>query len=364
MISKTDNAMHWTDQTAKKIIKEHGDKKEYTIAAGITPSGVIHIGNFREIITQELVGRALQKLGKKIRFIYSWDDFDTFRKIPKDAPKQDVLKKYLRMPITMVPDVWGKEKSYARRNQVAVEKSLPKVGINPEYIYQHKKYKNLDYVEGVRKALLNKDKIKKSLDKFRTDPLPKNWLPILIYDKDTWKDTTKILSFDGKYTVEYEFEGKKKTIDLRKDNCYKLPWRVDWPMRWDYEGVDFESAGKDHGTEGGSFDTCDLILKEVWNKTPPTHFTYNFVRIKGGPGKMSSSVGNVVTLNQVLEVYTPELTRYIFSGTRPQTDFAISFETEVLQVYDNFDRAERIYYNVDKAKSKKEEINEKTIYEL
>ncbi|MBU1111697.1 MAG: lysine--tRNA ligase, partial [Nanoarchaeota archaeon] len=70
------NMYHWTDIIADKIIREKGDKKSYTVAAGITPSGVVHIGNFRETITVDLVRRALIKRGKKVRFIYSWDDYD------------------------------------------------------------------------------------------------------------------------------------------------------------------------------------------------------------------------------------------------------------------------------------------------
>src|SRR3989344_2667284 len=58
---------HWTDVAAENVIREKGDKTSYTVAAGITPSGVVHIGNFREIITVDLVKRALEKRGKKIR---------------------------------------------------------------------------------------------------------------------------------------------------------------------------------------------------------------------------------------------------------------------------------------------------------
>ncbi len=75
-----DNFFHWTDVTAEKIIREKGDKDKYVVAAGITPSGVVHAGNFREMITVDLVKRALEKRGKKVRFIYSWDDYDVFRK--------------------------------------------------------------------------------------------------------------------------------------------------------------------------------------------------------------------------------------------------------------------------------------------
>jgi len=54
--------LHWADQTAKRIIAENKDKNKYVIAAGITPSGTIHVGNFREMITVDLVNRALKDL--------------------------------------------------------------------------------------------------------------------------------------------------------------------------------------------------------------------------------------------------------------------------------------------------------------
>ena len=39
--------MHWSEKIAKDIIKRSPDKEEYVCAAGISPSGSIHIGNFR-----------------------------------------------------------------------------------------------------------------------------------------------------------------------------------------------------------------------------------------------------------------------------------------------------------------------------
>ncbi|MBS3098497.1 hypothetical protein J4209_06930 [Candidatus Woesearchaeota archaeon] len=40
----------------------------------MTPSGTVHIGNFREMITIDFIHRALKDAGKKMRFIYSWDE--------------------------------------------------------------------------------------------------------------------------------------------------------------------------------------------------------------------------------------------------------------------------------------------------
>ena len=53
--------MHWSEEIAKKIIARNPDKEEYVCAAGVSPSGSIHIGNFRDIATPLFVVKALQK---------------------------------------------------------------------------------------------------------------------------------------------------------------------------------------------------------------------------------------------------------------------------------------------------------------
>ena len=47
--------MHWSDEIAQRIIRKRPDKEEYVCAAGISPSGSIHIGNFRDIATAYFV---------------------------------------------------------------------------------------------------------------------------------------------------------------------------------------------------------------------------------------------------------------------------------------------------------------------
>ena len=96
--------IHWADFAADNIIRQRGEKDLYTIASGITPSGVVHFGNFREVMTVELVGKALRDLGKNVRFIFSWDDYDTFRKVPANMPKQEELETFLFQPIVDTPD--------------------------------------------------------------------------------------------------------------------------------------------------------------------------------------------------------------------------------------------------------------------
>src|SRR5262245_39750376 len=104
--------VHWADHAAQELIEKHEKKPVLVCASGISPSGVVHIGNFREVITVAFVVKALESRGRKVRFIYSWDDYDAFRKVPANLPNKEMLEKELRKPLARIPDPFGKESSY------------------------------------------------------------------------------------------------------------------------------------------------------------------------------------------------------------------------------------------------------------
>jgi len=356
--------MHWADNVVKRILAEKGDKDSYVVAAGITPSGTIHIGNFREIITVDLVARALKDAGKKVRFIYSWDDYDVFRKVPKNMPEQEMLNNNLRKPIVDIKDPYGTQESYARHHEVEVERDVKQVGINPEYLYQAKKYRAGEYVEGIKTALQKTEEIKKILNKHRKEPLKESWVPILGYCPECKFDKTSFSDYDGEYAIKMTCHECKKDfdVDLKKAPFVSLRWRIDWPMRWAHEKVDFEPGGKEHSTPGGSFDTAKEIVK-LFDWTDPTYQRYDFIIVKGVGGKMSSSKGNVITLGECLKVYEPAIIRWLFASKRPNTEFSISFDLDVINMYEEFDKIERIYFKAHEV-TEAEYEKQKRIYEM
>lgn len=92
-----------------------------------------------------------------------------------------------------------------------------------------------------------------------------------IYCPHCGRDTTKITSLSEDCTVaEYECAcGHHGTFDFTKDFNCKLAWKIDWPMRWMYEGVDFEPGGKDHASPGGSYDTSRVIAQKIFGYEAP-----------------------------------------------------------------------------------------------
>ncbi len=358
---------YWADQIVRKIISEQGLKEEYNIAAGITPSGVIHIGNFREVITNDIVKRALEDFGFKVNFYYSWDDFDRYRKVPKNLPRQEELKKEIGKPVSKVFDPFECHNSYSEHFEKTFEDEVKPLNINPIYIYENEKYQSCVYADEIKRVLQeeNLSKIKSILNKYRDEPLSDSWLPLQVYCKHCFRDNTKIVSYNNEYEVEYHCNVCDKTdkINFKSEGFVKLVWRVDWPMRWWFFDIHFEPGGKDHSTVGGSYDTGKEIIREIWGKRAPSYLMYDFVVPKGEGGKISSSKGNVITLGEVLKIYTPEIVRFIFSGSRPGSEISIPFDDNVIKVYEDFDKVERIYYDKEEA-SDKEKNNAFRIYEM
>ena len=358
------HAGHWADVTAERIIRQRGDRECYVVASGVAPSGSVHFGHLREVMSTELVARALRDRGKRARFIYSWDDYDVFRKVPANLPRQEELARHLRKPLVDVPDPFGVAANYAAGFEQGLEQVLPRLGIRPEYLYQAERYRAARYAGGIRTALARRASIRAILDRHRDTPLPEDYWPITIYSGLDGTDNTTVLDWDGADTVTYrDVDGTEKRLDLTRSGAAKLLWRIDWPMRWAHEGVDCEPAGKDHHTAGGSFDTGGPIAREVYDYEPPVTFLFGDVGVKGGAGRISSSAGNAVTIEQVLAVYQPEVVRFLYAGTRPNAEFVVSFDLDVLKIHEDYDRAERVYFGHEQIGARRRD-RERRVYEL
>ena len=358
---------HWCDGLAHAITQRHGGGSgggTVTCAAGISPSGTVHIGNFREIITVDLVVRALRDRDLSVRFLYFWDDYDALRAIPAAIGDND-WREHLRKPLAAIPDWRDADSSYARYNEHEVERVLPSLGIEPQYVYQYRHYRQGEYADMIRLALEKRDTIRAILDTHRSRPLEREWWPIVAYSSFTGKDTTTIVDWDGEWQVTYRCHETDNTeaVDLRTADCIKLRWRVDWPMRWAHNGIDFEPAGKDHHSEGGSYDTASEMARRVFDISPPISVQYDFIRIKGGSGKMSSSSGELLSIAEVLSIYQPQVLRYLFASTRPNVEFAISFDEDVIKIYEDYDKCERIAQGTEQV-SERRAAKERRIYEL
>lgn len=359
---------HWAFRIADKLISDRVDpSKRIVCASGISPSGVVHAGNLREIITSDLVYRAIRSRGRDARLLFSWDDFDRFRKVPVGIPAE--FSKYIGMPYNNIPDPFGEYSSYAERFERQFENEVRQLGISADFIKQAEMYHLGVYDDQIRYSLLKKREIAQILARNMTQGMPseeiESYYPVSVYSRFTGRDNTDVISFDGESKLEYicHDTGKKDVIDFTTDRNVKLPWKVDWPMRWKFEEVHFEPGGSDHAGPGGSYDVASQIAKEIFGITPPTFIEYQFVRIKGNSAKMSSSKGNVFSPEDLISIYPPMLVRWMYTRANPGSLLDIAFDSDVIRTYDEFDRALESFRKGSLEKSAHQAIELSTPYE-
>ncbi len=353
--------MHWSSKIAQEIIRRNPNKEEYVCAAGISPSGSIHIGNFRDIVTSYFVCLALRREGKKARLLFSWDEFDRLRKVPVNVQKiTEGFEKYIGMPYADIPDPYGCCSSYAEHFEKEFEESLAAFGIEVDFRRQAEMYRSGAYKDEIIKALMHRNEIFDILDSFKTQDSTeeerKNYYPVGIYCSKCGKDTTRITSLsDDCKKAHYVCDcGHEGDFDFENEFNAKLAWKIDWPMRWKFEEVDFEPGGKDHASPTGSYQTSRIISEKIYDFPAPYFQGYEFIGIKGTTGKMSGSSGLNLTPKTLLKLYQPEVILWLYSKTEPLHAFDFCFDDEILRQYFEFDKM----YNAVKAGTADERAQE------
>lgn len=345
--------MHWSEKLARQIIERNPNKEEYVCAAGISPSGSVHIGNFRDIITSYYVVKSLQKLGKKARLLFSWDEFDRLRKVPSNVQEVTTgFEQHIGKPYTSVPNPFDDEfDSYASHFENEFETALKELGIEADIKHQTNKYLNGEYTTQIIHALKNRKKIYDILMSFKTQDSSEddreNYYPISVYCDKCLKDDTVVTNFNEENnTITFKCKscGEEKTVKIGEYNLIKLVWKVDWPMRWAYEGVDFEPGGIDHAASGGSYEVSTVIAKEIFDFPAPVFQGYGWLGIQG-LGAMHSSSGMNLKPATILSIYEPEIIRWLFSKYEPKDAFNFCFDETIIRHYSEFDKMTNGYLN-------------------
>jgi lysyl-tRNA synthetase class 1 len=261
--------------------------------------------------------------------------------------------------------------SWAEHFKAPMADALHEMGIEFHPVSQTAMYTSGAYREQILLAMRERDRIDAVLDRYRTknrdaeaaaatraaaDPDDEaterpdaldaaedergaaGYFPYRPYCSVCGRDTTTVTRYDDA-TTELAYTcacGHGETVLLAGFNRGKLVWKVDWPMRWAYEGVVFEPSGVDHSSPGSSFQVGGQIVTEVFGGVQPIGPMYAFVGISG-MAKMSSSRGGVPTPAEALELMEAPLLRWLYARRRPNQAFKISFDQEMQRVYDEWD---------------------------
>jgi lysyl-tRNA synthetase class 1 len=327
--------IHWADVIAENALSRG---KKHTVASGITPSGAIHIGNMREVVTADAVFRALKDKGADVRLIYIADTLDPLRKVYPFLSKD--YENHVGKPLSDIPCPCGSHKSYSEHFLLPFIEALHTLGIKPEVYRADELYKEGKYIEAVKKALVSRDAIAAILSEVSGRELEPDWSPFNpICTVCGRLNSTKVTVFDPeKETVDYFCKcGSSGTVSMNGGG--KLTWRVDWPARWPIFETTVEPFGKDHATAGGSYDTGKRISREIYNYEPPLPIVYEWIMLKG-KGAMHSSTGLAISINDMLEIVPPEVLRYLIIRQKPEKHIEFDPGLALLNLIDEYDRVE------------------------
>jgi lysyl-tRNA synthetase class 1 len=349
-------AADWVTSTADDVCAEAGRRhpgEPATCASGISPSGAVHLGNFRELMVPHLVADEIARRGLPVRHILSWDDYDRLRKVPAGLPRE--LAEHIGRPLTAVPDPCGGHESWAEHFKAPLRTALAELGIEVTEISQTRMYTSGAYTEQIVLAMRRRAQIAAVLARFRTRrrdstdeaaEMPaagEEYYPFRPYCAACGRDDTTVTGFDDE-TTELSYTcacgGAFGPLPIAQV-AGKLAWKVDWPMRWAYERVTFEPAGVDHASPGSSFTVGGVLVREVFDAPMPLHFGYSFVGTSGGSSKLSGSAGGAPTPAEGLQIFEPPLLRWLYARRQPAQSITLAFGSEVLRVYDEWDALAR-----------------------
>ena len=355
-----DKRAFWADAVADAVLATDPEDP-IVIKGGVSPSGVPHIGHFNEILRSYFVAEALRDRGREVRQVFTTDDRDPLRKIPRtladlewtvvdfgdDAVDSAVVGQNLGKPYTDIPDPFGCCDSYGAHFTNLLLESADLVDVSIEFVSNTDLYEAGEFEPVTRDLLARADEARALLSEYQGS-VDAEYTPFTPQCSECGKLTGSVTSVDlDAGDVEYTCTdlaagdrtiqgcGHEGTATLRDG---KLPWRFEWPAQWDILGVDFEPFGKDHAE--GSWPSGEDVARTLLDIDPPVPMVYEWFTLNGEA--LSSSSGNVVTVAEVLDLLEPEVFRYFFvKNPRKQRDFSV----ETLdQLVDEFDRFEQISF--------------------
>ncbi|MFF7703949.1 lysine--tRNA ligase [Streptomyces lydicus] len=384
MVAQQSTETDWVSRFADEVIAEAERRAAGKVASGasapvivcasgLSPSGPIHLGNLREVMTPHLVADEIRRRGYAVRHLISWDDYDRYRKVPAGVPGVDASwAEHIGKPLTSVPAPAGSSyPNWAEHFKAAMADALAEMGVEYDGISQTEQYTAGTYREQILHAMKHRGQIDAILGQYRTKKAPAKksqkpvdeaeleaaegsgaageddgssgaagYFPYKPYCGGCDKDLTTVTSYDEE-TTELAYTcsecGFAETVRLSEFNRGKLVWKVDWPMRWAYEGVIFEPSGVDHSSPGSSYVVGGQIVREIFDGEQPIGPMYAFVGISG-MAKMSSSKGGVPTPGDALKIMEAPLLRWLYARRKPNQSFKIAFDQEIQRLYDEWDK--------------------------
>ncbi|MEM4881903.1 MAG: lysine--tRNA ligase [Desulfurococcaceae archaeon] len=366
-------ARHWIDELADQLYEALVARKKevYVFNGGLSVSGLQHVGRLRgEIIITETLRKILTSKGLKIKQYLTLYTQDAWK--AKDAQvsvfgDHERGKKYAGWPLIRVPDPHSCHANWVEHYWAEFGPFIGEFTDGEiEVVTTTSLYKE-GLLEFAKMTIRRREDVRRVVNKYRgRKPYSEGWIPFEpICEKCGRIDTTEAIKLVGDEHVEYVCENCRHR-GMAHISEGKLMWRIEWVGVWWSLKVDFEPYGKDHAMPGGSRDSCVDLAVNVYSMKPPEGLPYEWVEwrtIEGRVFDMGSSDFLGFTPRDWLEVAHPHVYRFLVLKTPPMKKLTVGLH-EVPQYYNNYFKAERLYYGLEKATNPEEEVLLARSYEL
>ena len=316
----------WPFEEARKVADRlaASGKTEALFETGYGPSGLPHIGTFMEVARTSWVRHAFGVLtGQPSRLLAFSDDMDGLRKVPTNVPQQEMLAKYIGMPLTAVPDPFGTHDSFGAHNNAELRRFLDSFGFTYEFASSTEYYRAGHFDPMLRRILAQHAEVVAVILPTLGAERAATYSPFLpVHPKTGHVMQVRIDETDADAgTIRWQDPADGTRYEtLVTGGHAKLQWKADWAMRWAALGVDYEMSGKDLiDSVKLSSQICRLL-----GCPPPVNFTYElFLDDKGQ--KISKSKGNGLGVDEWLR-YAPPESLGLFMFNQPQRAKRLFFD--------------------------------------
>jgi len=315
---RSDTVTHWYDELLTNVRAHVGEKRSLVINAGLSVSGLQHVGRLRgEITLSHLLARSLRDEGREVLqslVLYTQDEWKGKEGQLAQFPAGQG-RRYVGRRLIDVPDPKGCHANWVDHFWEDFGGVLDRFAPGVRTVTTTETYRRADVKALVRDLVARAEEVRSVVNKYRgRHPYPAGWLPFDAFCESCGTTGANTLAVEGE-SAAYACErcGSEGWSTIERG---KLNWRLEWPMLWKVYGVDVEPFGKDHATPGGSRDSCKEIAESIMRFVPPMGVPYEWVGISDRGkdlGDMGSSDFLGFTPVQWLEVGDPEVLRYIYA---------------------------------------------------
>ncbi len=358
--------MFWADEIVAEIEKTFPGKKSFIVRDEKTPSGRVHVGSLRGVIVHAVITQTLREKGYDAKFYFEINDADPMDGLPANLSEK--FRKYMGRPLKDVPPpdekgepdeaLFQKDPSRNYANFFGDEfiGVIHGLGFYPIFYKNSDLYREGKYDAWIDKVLEKPEEIRTIYKEVSGSEKHEEWNPLQIVCEKCGKvGTTTVKGSQGNAgakTVKYECELNK--VKWAEGCGYqgevspyggrgKLPWKVEWAVKWQIWPVSVEGAGKDHSAAGGSHEVSEKLSTQVLGRPIPFYFPYEFFTFGGA--KMSSSKGLGASAKEVSDILPPELLRFLMVRTWPnQTIDFDPYGQTIPRLYDRYDEAAEAYF--------------------